>query len=140
MMRHPALVVLVLAAGCARPHHPNPYVPPETQYSTGSTLMAAGGLMTAAVGASFAQDPRASSTARAAGTAAMGAGMAVMAASLIDAIEVEKQREKFIQLTRAFYHRYFSPPPVGEDRTEPVLPPIPEVPFNFKDPSDDDEP
>jgi hypothetical protein len=63
-----------------------------------------------------------------------------MAASLIDAIEVQKQREKFIQLTRAFYHRYFSPPPVGEDRAEPALPAIPEVPFNFKDPSDDDEP
>src|SRR6185369_8268731 len=111
-MRRAALAAMVLAAGCARPHHPNPYVPPETQYSTGSTLLAAGGLMTAAVGASFAQDPRASSTAKAAGTAAMGAAME---ASLIDAIEVQRQREKFIQLTRAFYHRYFSPAPVGED-------------------------
>jgi hypothetical protein len=139
-MRRAAIAVLILGASCARPHHPNPYVPPETQYSMGSTLMAAGGLMTAAVGASFAQDPKASSTAKAAGTAAMGAGMAVMAASLIDAIQVQKEREKFIQLTRAFYHRYFSPPPVGEDKGETTLPSIPEVPFNFKDPSDDDEP
>jgi hypothetical protein len=103
--------------------------------------MAAGGLMTAAVGANFAQDPKASSGARTAGTAAMGAGMAAMAASLIDAIEVEKQREKFIQLTRAFYQRYFSPPPLGEEREGgTALPPVPEIPFNFKEPSDDDEP
>jgi len=136
-----AAVVLLLATSCARPQHPNPYVPPETQYSTGSTLLAAGGLMTAAVGASFAQDPRASATAKTAGTAAMGAGVAAMAASLIDAIQVQKEREKFIQLTRAFYHRYFSPPPLSEDSDRgSALPPIPEVPFNFKDPSDDDEP
>jgi len=140
-MRRIAVAILLLGQACARPQHPNPYVPPETQYSTGSTLLAAGGLMTAAVGASFAQDPRASSTAKLAGTAAMGAGMAAMAASLIDAIEVQKQREKFIQLTRAFYHRYFSPAPVGEDTERgSALPPIPEVPFNFKDPPDDDEP
>lgn len=140
-MRPAVLAVLLLAAGCARPQHPNPYVPPDTQYSMGSTLMAAGGLMTAAVGASFAQDPRASSTARTVGTAAMGAGLAAIAASMIDAIEVQKNREKFIQLTRAFYHRYFSPPPVNEESDRGgALPPIPEVPFNFKDPSDDDEP
>jgi hypothetical protein len=139
-MRFSVVAALLWAIGCARPQHPNPYVPPDTQYSTGSTLLAAGGLMTAAVGASFAQDPRASSTARTAGTAAMGAGVAMVAASMIDAIEVEKNREKFIQLTRAFYHRYFSPPPLAEDTTGTALPPIPEVPFNFKDPSDDDEP
>lgn len=139
-MRSAVLAGLLLTVGCARPHHPSPYVPPDTQYSTGSTLLAAGGLMTAAVGANFAQDPRASSTARTAGTAAMGAGVAMVAASMIDAIEVEKNREKFIQLTRAFYHRYFSPPPLSEDTGGTALPPIPEVPFNFKDPSDDDEP
>ena len=133
--------VLVAGLGCARPHHPNPYVPPETQYSTGSTLLAAGGLMTSAVGASLAQDPRASKTVRTAGTAAMGVGVAAMAASLIDAIEVQKEREQFINLTRAFYHRYFSPPPVGEEKTDRgALPPIPEVPFNFKEPSEDEDP
>ncbi|MBI3855071.1 MAG: hypothetical protein HY293_05210 [Planctomycetes bacterium] len=134
--------VLLLAAGlgCARPQHPNPYVPPETQYSTGSTLMAAGGLMTAAVGASFAQDPNASKSARAAGTAAMGAGVAMMAASLLDAIEVEKEREKFIQLTRAFYHHYFGSPPLAEEKGSVELPRIPEVPFNFKEPSEDEDP
>jgi hypothetical protein len=139
-MRFAVLAALLLAVGCSRPQHPNPYVPPETQYTTGSTLLAAGGLMTAAVGASFAQDRRASPTARTAGTAAMGAGVAAMAASLIDAIEVQKEREQFIQLTRAFYHRYFGPPPLAEDTGGTALPPIPEVPFNFKDPSDDDEP
>ena len=139
-MRSVVAAMLVLGLGCSRPQHPNPYVPPETQYSTGSTLLAAGGLMTAAVGANFAQDPRASSTARTAGTAAMGAGVAAMAASLIDAIEVQKEREQFIQLTRAFYQRYFSPPPLSEDTGGTALPPIPEVPFNFKDPSDVDEP
>src|SRR5262245_13911334 len=118
-----AAASLLFIAGCARPHHPNPYVPPETQYSAGATLMAAGGLRTAAVGASFGQAPRASAGARTAGTAAMGAGVAVMAASLIDAVEVQKQREKFIQLTRAFYHRYFSPPPLAEDTKGDALPP-----------------
>jgi hypothetical protein len=140
-MRRALSAMLLLALGCARPRHPNPYVPPDTQYSTGSTLMAAGGLMTAAIGAGIAQDPRASKVAQTAGTAAMGAGMAVMAASLIDAIEVQKNREKWIQLTRAFYHRYFSPPPLSEDADRGgALPPIPEVPFNFKDPSDDEDP
>jgi len=140
-MRLALATTLLLGIGCARPQHPNPYIPPDTQYSTGSTLMAAGGLMTAAVGASFAQDPRASKTAQAAGTAAMGAGMAVVAASLIDAIEVQKNRQKWIDLTRAFYHRYFSPPPLSEDTERGgALPPIPEVPFNFKDPSDDEDP
>lgn len=129
----------LLAAGCARPHHPNPYVPPETQYSTGSTLVAAGGLVTAAVGAQVAQNPRATSAAKTAGTAGMGAGVAAMAGSLLDAIEVQKEREKFINLTRAFYHRYFSPPPLDEDTGREPLPPVPMVPFNFQDPSDDEE-
>src|SRR5438094_5218430 len=107
-MRRTAILLLAAAAGCSsRPQHPNPYVPPETQYSVGSTLMAAGGLMMAAVGSSMAQDPAASNSVRTAGTAAMGAGVGLMAASLLDAIEVQKEREKFIKLTRAFYHHYF---------------------------------
>lgn len=135
-------MVIVLAAGlgCARPHHPNPYVPPETQYSTGSTLMAAGGAVTAMVGAQFAQDPRASKSTQTAGTAAMGAGVAAMAASLIDAVEVQKEREKFYKLTYAFYHRYFSPPPLSEPEERPALPPVPIVPFNFEEVPADDEP
>jgi hypothetical protein len=139
-MRSAVVLVLIAGLGCARPQHPNPYVPPETQYSTGSTLLAAGGLMTAAVGAQFAQDPRASKSTQTAGTAAMGAGVAAMAASLIDAVEVQKERDKFWKLTYAFYHRYFSPPPFGEPDARPALPPIPEVPFNFEDPPPADEP
>lgn len=140
-MSRAVLLLLLAGLGCARPQHPNPYVPPETQYSAGSTIVAAGGLMTAAVGAQFAQDPRASKSTRTAGTAAMGAGVGLMAASLIDAIEVQKEREQFYKLTYAFYHRYFSPPPLSEPEERPALPPIPEVPFNFQeDPPAEDEP
>ena len=135
-------MALLLLAGCARPEHPSPYVPRETQYSTGSTMLAAGGVMAAAAGASYAQDPRASATARTAGSAAMGAGVAMMAASLIDAIEVQKEREKFINLTRAFYHHYFGYDPIGEPQERAAPPPVPEVPFKFKDfePADDNDP
>ena len=101
--------------------------------------MAAGGLMAAAVGSSLAQDPHASSTVKAAGTAAMASGTALMLGSLVDAVETQKEREKFMNLTRAFYHQYFGwPSPEAEE--QPLPPPIPEVPFNFKDdaPSDDD--
>jgi hypothetical protein len=135
------LFLLLAASGCARPQPLNPYVPPETQYSVGSTLVAAGGLMTAAVGASIAQDPSASKGAKAAGTAATGAGVGLMALSLIDAIEVRKEREKFIQLTRAFYHHYFSPRPLG-DEVEPAQVPqsFPDIPFAFReDPAPEDE-
>src|SRR5262245_32998757 len=117
------LLALAAVAGCARPHHPSPYVPPETQYSTGSTLMAAGGLMSAAVGAQLAQDPKASKTAQTAGTAAMGAGVGLMAASLIDAVQVQQEREKWWKLTYAFYNRYFGPPPVNEPEDRPAPPP-----------------
>ena len=135
------VVLLLAASGCARPQPLNPYVPPETQYSVGSTLMAAGGLMTAAVGASIAQDPSASKAAKAGGTAATGAGVGLMALSLIDAIEVRKEREKFVQLTRAFYHHYFSPRGFDEDVEPARVPPsIPDIPFAFReDPSPEDE-
>jgi len=135
-MRCAGLLLAFLGA-CSRPQHPSPYVPPETQYSTGSTILAASGLMAAAVGSSYAQDPHASKTARTAGTAAAVAGTGMMLASLIDAVETQKERDKFWNLTRAFYRQYYGgPSPEFEDR--PAPPPIPEVPFNFKD--DDPEP
>jgi len=135
------LAALLSLSACARPHHPSPYVPPETQYSVGSTLMAAGGLMSAAVGAQLAQNPRVSKSTQAAGTAAMGAGVGLMAASLIDAIQVQQEREKFWKLTYAFYNRYFGPPPVNEPEERPALPPLPEVPFNFQEiPPNDEDP
>jgi hypothetical protein len=140
-MKRTAILLLAAGLGCStRPEHPNPYVPPETQYSLGSTLAAAGGLMAAAAGASLAQDPAASKTVQTAGTAAMGAGLTLVAASLLDAIEVQKQREKFYNLTRAFYHQYFGSSPLGEPEDRPAPPPVPEVPFTFKDPSDGDDP
>jgi hypothetical protein len=96
--------------------------------------------MAAAAGASLAQDPAASKTVQTAGTAAMGAGLGLVAVSLLDAIEVQKQREKFYILTRAFYHQYFGSSPLGEPEERPAPPPIPEVPFNFKDPADVEDP
>jgi hypothetical protein len=138
-MRKSLALLLVLSSGCGRPQPLSPYVPPETQYSTGSTLMAAGGLMAAAVGSSLAQDPAASKTVKTAGTAATAAGTGLMLASLIDAVETQKEREKFWNLTRAFYHQYFGGPSLEADE-RPAPPPIPEVPFNFQDdePSKDD--
>jgi len=132
-------ILLVLLGGCSRPEHPIPYIPSDTQYSTGSTLMAAGGLMAAAVGSGMSQDPHASQTVRTAGTVAAAAGTGLMLASLIDVVETQKQREKFMNLTRAFYHAYWGWPTL-EAEERPAPPPLPEVPFNFKDPepSDDD--
>lgn len=123
----------LLAAGCSsRPQHPIPYIPPQTQYTTGSTLLAAGGLMAAAVGASVNDDPRASKTAKAVGTGAMAAGLGMVAASMIDAIEVQGARRAFIDVTRAFYHQYYGGSlPEGSGRPAPA--PIPEIPFQFKD-------
>ena len=128
-----AAVLLLLALGsCARPQHPSPYVPPETQYSYGSTLMAAGGLMAAAMGSSFSQDPDASKTMKTAGTAAAVAGTGLMLASLVDAVEVGKQREKFMNLTRAFYRQYYGGS-WQEPEERPAPPPLPELPFDFRD-------
>jgi len=138
-MRRAALFLLALGS-CARPPHPNPYVPPETQYSTGSTLMAAGGLMAAAVGSSVAQDPGASKTARTAGTASAVAGTGLMLASLIDAVEVQKEREKFMNLTRAFYRQYYGAS-WQEPEERPGPPPLPELPFDFREePRADEDP
>ena len=134
----PALALLI--AGCSsRPQHPNPYVPPETQYSTGSTLLAAGGLMTAMVGSAISDSPTASRSARTAGTAVAAAGVGLMAASLIDAIEVQKEREKFFNLTRAFYRQYFGGSSLGEESARPAPPPIPELPFKFGDENSADD-
>jgi len=131
-MRAAFLLLLLALGSCARPQHPSPYVPPETQYSVGSTLMAAGGLMAAAVGSSFAQDQNASKTVKTAGTAAAVAGTGLMLASLVDAVEVGKQREKFMNLTRAFYRQYYG----GSWQEAPeqaAPPPLPELPFDFRD-------
>jgi hypothetical protein len=129
------LALALLLAGCSsRPQHPNPYVPPETQYSTGSTLLAAGGLMAAAVGSSIADSPSASQTTRTVGTATAATGVGLMLTSLIDAVEVRKQREKFFNLTRAFYRQYYfgGYSPIEEsDRPSPSS--IPELPFTFSD-------
>jgi len=128
-----AASILLLALGsCARPTHPSPYVPPETQYSVGSTLMAAGGLMAAAVGSSFSQDPNASKSVKTAGTAAAVAGAGLMLASLVDAVEVQHQRDKFMNLTRAFYRQYYGGS-WQESAERPAPPPLPELPFDFRD-------
>ncbi len=95
--------------------------------------------MAAAVGSSFANDPYASKTVKAAGTAAAVAGTGLMLASLIDAVEVQKEREKFYNLTRAFYRQYYGGS-WQESEERPAPPPLPELPFDFKDdPPPDDQ-
>lgn len=88
-------------------------------------------MLAAAAGASVANNSH-SSGAKTAGNAAMAAGMALMAASLIDAVEVQKSREQFWNLMRAFNRAYSYFPPIRDDERE-APPPVPEVPFNFKD-------
>jgi hypothetical protein len=118
------------AAGCAsRPQPLNPYVPPETMYSAGGTLAAVGGVMASSVGASM-MDPDRSPQTRKIGAAATGAGLALMGAAVLEAIEVEMARQKFVSLHNAFVRSYFgSPTPDSPLRTPP--PPLPDVPFQF---------
>ena len=117
-------------AGCAgRAASPNPYVPPEALHSPGSTLMAAGGVMATAIGTDLAQDRRRSARTRAAGAAAAAAGAGMLVAALVDAIEVQKEREKFHTLHGAFLRQMRGSPP-ADLPTRPVEP-LPEVPFRF---------
>lgn len=139
-MKRAGIVLFAFGIGCAsRPEHPNPYVPPQTQYSTASTLLAAGGLVSMAAGATLSQDPAASKTVQKAGNAAMAAGLGSIAFSLFDVFEVRKEREVFFNLTRAFYRDYFGGT-FQEAVERDAPPPIPEVPFKFTDPDAADDP
>lgn len=127
---------LLLAACSGRPQPANPYVPPEAMYSGASTLAAATGLMAAAVGADLLDDDsrwargRNRKGMRAAGAGLGAAGVALMGLAVLDAIEVQKEREKFFKLNDAFWRQYRgSPSPDQPFRERP--PPSPEVPFRF---------
>jgi len=125
------LALFVTVAGCGtRPL--NPCLPPETQYSTGSTVAAIGGLLGTAIGTDLAQNSRNSPNTRAIGTAAAATGMGLLAVALIDAVEVQKQREKVINIDRAMRHSYMRPG-VPDSFFRPPPPPLPDPPFNFDD-------
>lgn len=130
-MRRAAIILAALAlAGCAsRPQPANPYLPPETMYSAGGTMAAMGGVMGTAVGASMMDKDRSPAT-RKAGSAVAAGGAALLGAAIVEAIEVEKERKKFVDLHNAFVRSYFgSPVPDSPLRTPP--PPAPDVPFYF---------
>ena len=119
---------LLIAAGCARQQPLNPYVPPEAMYSAGGTMAAAGGVMAASVGASMMDKDRSPST-RKAGMAATAGGAALMGVAILEAIEVQKERQKFVTLYNAFIRDYYGTPvPDAPLRTPP--PPPPDVPFD----------
>lgn len=128
----PFLIALVFLAGCAsRPQPISPYVPPETMYSAGGTIAAMGGVAGTAIGASMMEKGNSPNT-RKAGAAVMGAGAAALGAAIVEAIEVEKERRKFVDLHNAFIRSYFgSPVPDSPFRTLP--PPPPEAPYYFPD-------
>lgn len=124
-----AIIVLLTATGCARQQPLNPMVPPETQYSAAGTLAAAGGLAGVMAGASMMENNH-SRTTQKAGIAAASGGLALMGAALVEAVQVNKEREKFITLYNAFLRNYYgSAPPGGELRL--VAPPPPDVPVEI---------
>lgn len=132
MSRLLSVLGTILLAGCAsRPQPLNPYLPPETMHSAAGTLAAVGGVLGTSVGASM-MDPDRSPQTRKAGAAVAGAGAALLGAAILEAIEVEKERQKFVNLHNAFVRSYFgSPAPDSPLRTP--APPLPDVPFQFSD-------
>jgi hypothetical protein len=127
-MRFAAVVTVLAIAGCARTS-PHPLVPKETQYTAGGTMAAVGGTVAMAAAAQMT-DPSRSPSTRNAGIATGAAGMALMAVALAEAIEVQKEREKFYRLQDAFWRHWYGSPPVETPFRAPP-PPLPEVPFNF---------
>ena len=127
-------VLIVVGAmtltGCAsRPQPLNPYLPPETMHSAVGTLAAMGGVLGSSVGASM-MDPDRSPRTRKAGAAIAGAGAALLGAAILEAIEVEKERQKFVNLHNAFVRSYFGSPSPDSPLRVPA-PPLPDVPFQL---------
>jgi hypothetical protein len=129
-----------LAACSSRPQPVSPYVPPEAMHSGASTLAAATGLMAAAVGADLMDDDsrwargRNRKAMKATGAGLVAGGVALMGLAVLEAIEVQKEREKFFKLNAAFWREYRGSPVPDRPFRDPVPPP-PEVPFKF-DPED----
>jgi hypothetical protein len=104
-------------------------------YSAGGTIAAVGGVAAMAAGSSMIN--RHSPTTQKAGMAAAAGGAALMGAAIAEAIDVKKERQKFINLYNAFIRNYYgSPDPDMELRTPP--PPLPDVPVDI--PPVDDSP
>jgi hypothetical protein len=128
--RQLVLALSFVTAGCSSRQQPlSPYVPPEAMYSAGGTFAAAGGVAAASIGTSMMDKDRSPST-RKAGAAVTGGGAALMGAAILEAIEVQKEREKLYKLYYAFLRDYYgTPAPEGPLRTPP--PPPPDVPFEL---------
>jgi hypothetical protein len=128
-MRVALLGLVLVGAGCARTS-PHPLVPPETQYTAGGTLAAVGGTAGMIAAAEMTDRDRSPGT-RKAGMAAGAAGAALLAAAVVEAIEVEREREKFYRLQAAFWRNWLGSPSPDAPFRDPA-PPLPEVPFNFE--------
>jgi hypothetical protein len=130
------LLAAVLAGCSSRPTPVSPYVPPETMYSSGGTMAAMGGVVGLAAGSSMMDKDRSPKT-RAAGAGVAAGGAALLGIALLEAIEVEKERQKYVNLHNAFVRSYYgSPVPDSPLRLPP--PPLPDIPFEF--PAADDSP
>lgn len=130
-MRAVALgLIVLLGAGCAtRLRHPNPYIPPEAMPTVGGTLAAMGGVTATAVGAHML-DRNGSGRSRRVGAGLVAAGAGMLGLALIEAIELEREREKLEKLDAAF-RRQIVGSPNPENSFRPAPPPLPEVPFHF---------
>jgi hypothetical protein len=91
-----------------------------------------GGLLGTAIGADLAQDSQCSPNTRAVGSAIAAIGVGLLAVAMIDASEVQKQREKVINIDRAMRH-FYARPGVPDSFFRPPPPPLPEPAFDFSD-------
>jgi hypothetical protein len=133
MRRTLAVLALLAAGGCsARPTHP--FLPPEAMYTSGSTLLAAGGVMAGGTGAylldSSFGDRSASQKRWGTGLAAAGGAMTLAAA--FEAIAVEDARARAIARLRAISDILNGTPRL--DAPAPPDPPsLPEIPWTFEE-------
>lgn len=133
MRRMLALLAVAASAGCsARQSHP--FLPPEAMYTSGSTLLAAGGVMAGSTGAYLLDSSfgdRSSSQKRwGTGLAAAGGAMTLVAA--LEAIAVEDARARAIARLRAISDILNGTPQLDAP-ARPLPPSLPEIPWTFEE-------
>ena len=132
-MRNVAILLVVLG-GCSSQRRPeNPYVPAKAYHSPASTMAAAGGVVGLAAGTTMLDSDRSKRTRRW-GSAAVAGGAALLGFAIMEAIEVEHERERLRRLYGAML-RYQRGSPIPVDPFRPPPPPPPELPFEFVDDS-----
>ena len=118
--------------GCSthRSSH-NPYLPPRAYHSPAATVGAAVGLVGLAAGSEMLNSDRSKRTQRY-GAVSVAAGTALLGVALLDAIAVERERDR-LRLMYAAMRRYQRGTPVPADLFRPPPPPPPPLPYEFVD-------